>query len=106
MAHVGGSRLASMYVLSAIAVAGPGLLYTPLAARMRRDLVALWSALLFSGLFVVAWLLERRQAPRIYDAIYVYVEVMGALSLVQFWTLVNEIFHAREAKRLYGLIGA
>ncbi len=51
-------------------------------------------------------LLERSHAAWVYPVIYVYVEVMGALVLVQFWTLANELFNAREAKRLYGLIGA
>src|SRR4051795_1748632 len=30
---------------------------------------------------------------------------MGSLVVIQFWTLANDVFHAREAKRLFGLIG-
>src|SRR5260370_1186864 len=30
---------------------------------------------------------------------------MGSLVVIQFWTMCNDVFHAREAKRLFGLIG-
>jgi ATP/ADP translocase/HEAT repeat protein len=106
LAHSDRSQLAWMYVLSAVFVTASGLVYARLANRIRRDVMALTSALLFGGLFVLVWVLERVHFPAIYSVIYVYVEVMGALVLVQFWTLANELFNAREAKRLYGFIGA
>ncbi len=107
LAHGNRSQLAWMYVLSAGAVTLVGLLYNPIAARVRRDLMAIGSAALFAAAFIALWLVERRGgAPWVYAALYVYVEVMGALTLVQFWTLCNELYNAREAKRLYGLIGA
>lgn len=104
--HGDRSQLAWMYVFSAIFVTASGLLYTRYANRVRRDLMALFSACFFGTFFVVLWVAERFHPPFIYDVIYVYVEVMGALILVQFWTLANELFNAREAKRLYGFIGA
>src|SRR6185295_1497513 len=106
LAHGSRSQLAWMYVASAGAVTAVGLLYNPIAARVRRDLMAIGSAALFAAAFVALWLVERRGAPWVYAALYVYVEVMGALTLVQFWTLCNELFNAREAKRLYRMIGA
>ncbi len=106
LAHGERSQLAWMYVLSAVFVTASGLAYGRVAVKLRRDLMAVVSAILFASLFVLAWVLERLQVPGIYSIIYVAVEVMGALVLVQFWTLANELFNAREAKRLYGLIGA
>ncbi len=106
LANMDKSQLSWMYVASAIAVTITGLAYGPLASRVRRHTMALGSATLFGALFVVIWLLERTHQKWVYPALYVYVEVMGALVLVQFWTLANELFNAREAKRLYGLIGA
>ncbi len=106
LAHGDRATLAWMYVASAIAVTLTGLLYGRLATRVRRDLMAIGSALLFSAGFVVLWLAERDHPRWVYGVIYVFVEVVGALALVQFWTLANELFNAREAKRLYGLIGA
>src|SRR5204863_3412783 len=42
----------------------------------------------------------------VYPALYIFVEAMGSLVVIQFWTMANDVFHAREAKRLFGLIGA
>ncbi|MCC6333464.1 MAG: HEAT repeat domain-containing protein [Myxococcales bacterium] len=107
LANCDRSTLAWMYVASAGAVTAAGLVYGRLATRLRRDVMALASAGLFAVLFVGVWLLERGvRAGWVYGLLYVYVEVMGALVLVQFWTLANELFNAREAKRLYGFIGA
>ena len=106
LSHGNRDQLPWMYVASAAAVTAVGLLYARFAGRVRRDWMAAGTALLFSLVFVLGWRLERAGAPWIYAGLYVAVEVMGALVLLQFWTLANEIFHAREAKRLYGLIGS
>jgi ATP/ADP translocase/HEAT repeat protein len=98
--------LAWMYVASAAGVALAGLAYSRVASKVRRDLMAVNSAVLFAALFLAFFFLERGHQRWIYSALYVYVEIMGALVLMQFWTLVNEIFNPREAKRLYGIIGA
>ncbi|MBK7863260.1 MAG: MFS transporter [Archangiaceae bacterium] len=106
LANMDKSQLSWMYVASAIAVTVTGLIYGPLASRIRRHTMALGSASLFGALFVLLWFAERTHGSWVYPTLYVYVEVMGALVLVQFWTLANELFNAREAKRLYGLIGS
>ena len=106
LAHGDRAQLPWMYVASAAAVTAVGLLYARFAGRVRRDWMAAGTAVLFALLFALGWRLERGGAPWIYGGLYVAVEVMGALVLMQFWTLANEIFHAREAKRLYGLIGS
>ncbi len=106
LAHGDRSLLAWMYVFSAVAVTATGIAYGKLAPRIRRDVMAVGSASFFALTFALLWVLERPHAGWVYPVIYVYVEVMGALALVQFWTLANEIFNAREAKRLYGVIGA
>src|SRR5829696_33612 len=102
LANMDKAQLSWMYVASAIAVTVTGLIYGPLASRIRRHTMALGSATLFGLLFVGLWFLEATHARWVYPVLYVYVEVMGALVLVQFWTLANELFNAREAKRLYG----
>ncbi len=39
-------------------------------------------------------------------AFYIWVGVFGVTAAAHFWILANHIFNAREAKRLFGLIGA
>ena len=38
--------------------------------------------------------------------LYVWVEVIISISVLQFWLLAGEIFNARQAKRLFSIIGA
>lgn len=104
LTHASLDSLAWMYVASALAVATVGLAYTHIASRFRRDHLAAVSGVVFAVGYAFAF--SQRGAPQLYPVLYVSVEVMGALALVQFWTLLNELFHAREARRLYGLIGA
>ncbi|MFT3836441.1 MAG: Npt1/Npt2 family nucleotide transporter [Myxococcaceae bacterium] len=106
LAHGDRNLLAWMYVASAVFVTASGIAYGKLAPRIRRDVMAVGSATLFAVVFALFFAVERGHFDFIYPVIYVTVEVMGALALVQFWTLANEIFNAREAKRLYGVIGA
>jgi AAA family ATP:ADP antiporter len=39
-------------------------------------------------------------------AFYIWVSLFGVLTASQFWILANVVFNAREAKRLFGFIGA
>lgn len=56
-------------------------------------LVALW-ALLTAGIDVAS------------VALYVLGLMLGILLISQFWTLANDVYDARHAKRLFGFIGA
>ena len=51
----------------------------------------------FLGNFSAGWLLY---------AVYVWVAVFAVLSASQFWLLANDVFNTREAKRIFGFIGA
>ncbi|MEZ4271276.1 MAG: Npt1/Npt2 family nucleotide transporter [Myxococcota bacterium] len=41
----------------------------------------------------------------IYWAFYIWVEVLGTILIVQFWSLTSEVFTSRQAKRLFAVIG-
>ncbi|HUE85194.1 MAG TPA: Npt1/Npt2 family nucleotide transporter [Vicinamibacterales bacterium] len=58
-------------------------------------LVLFWAA--FSG---------AGDARIIAAAFYLYGLILGILLISQFWTLANDVYDARQAKRLFGLIGA
>ena len=38
-------------------------------------------------------------------AFYVWGALLGILLISQFWTLANDIYDPRQAKRLFGFIG-
>lgn len=106
--RIGAEELPIMYVVSAAAVALVGLFYSRVADRFRRDrsaramllaagvlMASIWCAIHFaSGTWI--W----------YPILYVLVEVVGSVTIIQFWTLANDIFTSQQAKRMFGFIGA
>lgn len=57
-------------------------------------------------LLVVFWVLFTRVgAEWVSVAFYLFGLILGILFISQFWTLANDIYDPRQAKRLFGLIG-
>src|SRR5438093_2901374 len=99
--------LAGMYIWSSIAIVLVSWSYARIADRLPRGLLNAVSALGCAALGAAFWaVLTVTDAVWVYAALYVFVEAMGSLVVIQFWTMANDVFHAREAKRLFGLVGA
>lgn len=62
----------------------------------------------FAGVVVLLafWLALSTGAPWLYFALYLWVSGYGLLTVAQAWLFANQVFTAREAKRLFGVIGA
>ncbi len=101
-------RLPLMYVIVAITVSLVSLTWSRFSDRTRRDRAIIGTLGAASAAMVATYgLLAADLAGHwLYPALYVFVEVYGAISMIQFWTYANEIFSSREAKRLFALIGA
>jgi len=56
-------------------------------------------------LLVAFWALLRTGAVWVGVAFYVLGLILGLLLISQFWTLANDIYDPRQAKRLFGFIG-
>jgi ATP/ADP translocase/HEAT repeat protein len=102
------SKLPLMYVAVAVSVAVASYGYSRIADRHRRDLLITVSLSIFAAVIALFWaaLHLRLAGDWLYPALYVVVEIVGAISIIQFWTFANDIYSAREAKRLFGVIGA
>jgi len=59
-----------------------------------------------AGLLVAFWFGFQTGNWMVAAAFYFFGLIMGILLISQFWTLANEIYDARQAKRLFGFIGA
>ncbi len=57
------------------------------------------------ALLVLFWFLFQSGAAWVSVAFYVLGLILGILLISQFWTLANDIYDARQAKRLFGFIG-
>jgi AAA family ATP:ADP antiporter len=108
LVRFGNEKLPFVYVLVAFFSALVAVVYSRYSKKVRLNqliqitlviaiatLLAFWS-LLYSGY----------ESPWFLYAFYIWVAIFGVITGTQFWLLANEIYNAREAKRLFGLIGA
>ncbi len=101
-------NLSLMYIAVALAVGGTAYFYSRVADRYRRDRLILTTLSIATITFTLIWALIRFNLAGtwLYFALYVVVDIIGQIAIIQFWTLANDIFSGRQAKRLFGVIGA
>jgi len=58
-----------------------------------------------AALLFLFWLLFRTGAAWVSAAFFVFGLTLGLLLISQFWTLANDIYDSRQARRLFGFIG-
>lgn len=82
-------------------------LMTRLTSRFGQRVVIIASLWFFCANAVLFWVLFRVADVWVLPAIlYVWVNCFGVIAPVQAWTFVSALFDTRQAKRLFGLVGA
>ena len=79
--------------------------YTNAVRRVPRQHVIPVTQAAIVVMLVAFWALLRTGAAWVTVAFYLFGLILGILLISQFWTLANDIFDARQAKRLFGFIG-
>ncbi len=105
LAHIGAAKLPVMYIATPLVVTGVGFAYARIESRWRRDSIAVVTAASAAALFVIARTLLGT-GDWIFYALYIAVSVVSVLVIMQLWTVASDRFTARDAKRVFGLIGA
>ncbi len=95
-----------MFVLYGITSSLTALVYGRYADRVARHRLIVASTAVGITTYLGTWVLVQQDRVWIYPAFYVWTEVVANLFVVQFWTLANDLFDARQAKRVFGTIGA
>lgn len=81
--------------------------YTRVVARFGSRAVAVGTLIFFSANVLCFWYLFRFSYFGLLPGIfYVWVNCFGVIAPVQAWSFANSLFDTRQAKRLFGLIGA
>ena len=102
----GPTQLPYVYILVAAIVGGVAWVHAKLSARVRLHvLIRATLLIVVTNLFIFWWLL-RFGWPSLYYVLYIWSSAIGILMVAQYWLLANSVFNAREAKRLFSLIGA
>lgn len=90
--------------------------YTRIAARLGSRVVTVGTLAFFSANVLLFWYGFRAQPEAgaepgtwgwlLPGAFYVWVNCFGVIAPVQAWTFTSSLFDTRQAKRLFGLVGA
>jgi ATP/ADP translocase/HEAT repeat protein len=95
-----------LYLWIGLGVSVQSYLFSRIVDRFRRDRLLKVSLAVMAGLFLLARLALLWVGDWFYPLLYVLVELIGSMLVIQAWTLANEIFDTRQAKRLFGVVGA
>jgi HEAT repeat protein len=98
-------QLPLIYIGVALSVSLAMLFYGRLETAWRRDQLNTITALILVVVTLLFRLLFINPLPIVYWAYYMWVELLGTLLVIQYWNFVNDIFHSRQAKRLFAFIG-
>ncbi|HVW85662.1 MAG TPA: Npt1/Npt2 family nucleotide transporter, partial [Bryobacteraceae bacterium] len=99
-------KLPGLYIL--IAAFGGILAYVYTKAAVRSSLrTAVTGAMIFTiGMLVLIWWLIALNKPWVYYFFNIWVSLFSVMLVSQGWLVAANVFTPREAKRLYGLLGA
>jgi AAA family ATP:ADP antiporter len=90
-----------LFVTATVAV------YVRVGRRLALDRLLVGSLALFGvGALALALLARGSSRPWLFPVVYVWVGMFGVLAPAQVWTLANYVLTPREARRLFGLVGA
>lgn len=108
LTHFGISKLPYAFILVALAAAAITNFYSSWSQKIRLNILIRYSTFIYIGSLVFFWLLlySNYKAGWFYYAFYTWVALFGVVATSQFWLLANYVFNAREAKRLFGFVGA
>ncbi|NUP06932.1 MAG: hypothetical protein HOW73_12840 [Polyangiaceae bacterium] len=104
LARIPGTKLPFVYIAIAVLSYGAARLRNVAAFSSRRLEVAVYTAVAGVGTLALGVFLPAMADAGLYT-LYVWSGVVTATILVQFWTVLGDVFTATQAKRLYGLIG-
>ena len=74
--------------------------------RLPRRAIIPATQLALAALLLAFWFFFRTGAPWVSVAFFVFGLLFGVLMISQFWTLANDIYDPRQARRIFGFIGA
>lgn len=102
---LGADNLPYVQLVAGVLIAGIMQLYGRGVARLPRRRVIPATQTGEVVLLVLFYFLLQTDAEWVSVAFYLLGNILGILLISQFWTLANDIYDARQAKRLFGFIG-
>lgn len=104
--QLGAEKLPVVYLVLALCTVPVLWAYGRVADRVKRQTLIAVTSLLVAASMVGFWWLYRYDAAWIRVAFYVWVSIVYVLNVSQFWSYSHHVLDPRQAKRLFGFIGA
>ena len=102
-----GSRLVPYVDFISAALMGPMVaLFAHLVDRMDKQRLVRGTFWTVAANLVIFWKLLQWPDKWVPAAFYVWVSIFSVLVVTLFWLVANDLYHPREAKRLFGFIGS
>src|SRR5438876_4855724 len=98
--------LPHVIMATALVVAGFISIYIRISTRVGLKHLVIGSLIFFGLSFFIFWWMTFQHGRLVYALIYVWVGMAGAMAPSMGWTVANYILTAREARRVFGFIGA
>ena len=108
LTEFGPEKLPFAFILTAIVSTFTALLYSRLSGKFPLKRLILYSLTFTIVSLIIIWILlgqDHRSILFVYG-FYIWTALFGVIAASQFWLLANYVFNAREAKRLFGFLGA
>ena len=108
LSDLGSDSLPYGYLLVALVAVLSSYLYNWLNNRFSIKFIAISTVILFAVVFLsLSYFIQNDSLqPWLLYFYYVSISLFGVLVTSQFWVIANIVFDLREAKRLFGFIGA
>ena len=95
------SLLPLMFVVIAVIMAPFLVLFTKLSKKIPQKIFFVVVCAIFGTSFII---LQPIMTGIIIPITYVWVEIVVAIMIIQFWTIAGESFQPQQAKRLFGIV--
>ncbi len=99
-------RLPEAIIATALLIGVFVAIYIRASHRVRLEWLIMGTLAFFSLSFVGFWWFTRTGLKLVYPLIYIWVYTVGAMGPTMGWTLANYVLTTREARRVFGFIGA
>ncbi|HEY8549744.1 MAG TPA: Npt1/Npt2 family nucleotide transporter [Vicinamibacterales bacterium] len=106
IASLGAENIPYMPLLAGVAIGVIMQGYSRAAGLLPPKWVIPVAQLIMAALLAGFWFFFQTGHWTVAAGFYLFGLIMGILLISQFWTLANEIYDPRQAKRLFGFIGA
>ena len=108
ISNLGADQLPYGYLLIAVTAVITTYFYSKAIRKFSLVKITVLSLLTFSIIFALLGFLLKYNFTSTFFLFfyYIFVSLFGVLATSQFWIFANMVFNAREAKRIFGFIGA